>query len=91
MMVFKGFSWPIIARLLTGSAPRGQHRSMDDEFSAFRPDSPLTLVTKEDIDRLSVDELDARVAALEAEIDRTKARRQFAINHKSSADALFKR
>ncbi|QJQ31633.1 DUF1192 domain-containing protein [Sphingomonas lacunae] len=64
---------------------------MDDDLSAFRPDAPLTLVAREDIDRLSVDELDARVAALEAEIARTKARREFAVNHKSSAEALFKR
>lgn len=64
---------------------------MDDDFATFRPDSPLTLLAREDIDRLSVDELDARVALLEAEIARTKARREFAVNHKSSADALFKR
>lgn len=63
---------------------------MDDDF-AFRPDSPLTLLAKEDIDRLSVDELDVRVTLLEAEIARAKARREFAVNHKSSADALFKR
>jgi uncharacterized small protein (DUF1192 family) len=63
---------------------------MDDDF-AFRLDSPLTLLAKEDIDRLSVDELDARVALLEVEIARAKARREFAVNHKSSADALFKR
>jgi uncharacterized small protein (DUF1192 family) len=62
-----------------------------DDLFAARPDAPLALLAAEDIDRLSVDELDARVAALEAEISRTKARREFAVNHKSSADALFKR
>ncbi len=63
---------------------------MDDFFSS-RPDDPLSLLAKQEIDRLSVDELDARVVALEAEIARTKARRQFAVNHKSSAEDLFKR
>jgi uncharacterized small protein (DUF1192 family) len=91
MMVYGCFFWQDACRLLTGSTPRGQHRSMDDELAAFRPDSPLTLLAREDIDRLSVDELDARVAALEAEIVRTKSRREFAVNHKSSAEALFKR
>ena len=62
-----------------------------DDLFASLPDAPLALLAAEDIDRLSVDELDARVAALEAEIARAKARREFAVNHKSSAEALFKR
>lgn len=64
---------------------------MDDADLPLRPDDPLTLLARQDIDRLSVDELDARVAALTAEIARTQARREFAVNHKSSAEALFKR
>lgn len=61
-----------------------------DELFPGRPDDPLAMVTKQDLDYLSVDELDARVAVLEAEIARTKARRQFAVNHKASAEGLFK-
>lgn len=61
-----------------------------DELFPGRPDDPLALLAKQDIDRLSVDELDARVVALEAEIARTQARRQFAVNHKASAESLFK-
>ena len=37
-----------------------------------------------------VHELDARVAALEAEIERTRARRAFAANHRASAEELFR-
>ena len=48
--------------------------NVEDLFPA-RPDDPLTLLSRQDIDRLSVDELDARVIALEAEIARTTARR----------------
>lgn len=55
------------------------------------PDDPVAVLQRQDIDRLSVDELDGRVAALEAEIVRTKARKDYAVNHKASADALFKR
>jgi uncharacterized small protein (DUF1192 family) len=61
-----------------------------DELFPGRPDAPLALLAVEDIDRLSVDELDARVQALEAEIARTKARRAFAVNHKAAAAGLFK-
>ena len=77
---------------MTGPPPRGQHLPMDaDELFPNRPADPLALLAKQDIDALSVEELDARVAALEAEIARTKARREFAVNHKASAEALFKR
>jgi uncharacterized small protein (DUF1192 family) len=62
----------------------------DDPF-APKSDDPLTLVLRQDIDRLSVDELDARVAALEGEIVRVRARRDYAVNHKASADALFRK
>lgn len=62
-----------------------------DDLFPSRPDDPLVLLQKEDIDRLSVDELDARVVALETEITRTKARRAYAVNHKASAEALFKK
>ncbi|MEK6541986.1 MAG: DUF1192 domain-containing protein [Pseudomonadota bacterium] len=62
-----------------------------EEDTPLRPDDPMAVLQRQDIDRLSVDELDERVAALEAEIERTKARKDYAVNHKASADALFKR
>lgn len=62
---------------------------MDDD-APLHPDDPLVILQKQDIDRLSVDELDARVSVLEAEIARTKARKAYAVNHKASAEALFK-
>lgn len=61
-----------------------------DDFFSSRPVEPLVLLAKQDLDPLSVDELDERVIALEAEIMRTKARRQYAVNHKASAEQLFK-
>lgn len=62
-----------------------------DDLFPSRPDDPVTLLGRQDLDPLSVDELDARVSALEAEIARVKARRQFAVAHKSNAEALFRR
>ncbi|RHW19427.1 DUF1192 domain-containing protein [Sphingomonas gilva] len=62
-----------------------------DEFSPRKPDDPLALLKKQDLDPLSVEELDARIAALEAEVARVKRHAERAVNHRASADALFKR
>ena len=61
-----------------------------DDLFASKPADPLTLLAKQDLDPLSVDELDARVVALEAEIARTRARRAFAADHRASAEDLFR-
>lgn len=63
---------------------------MDELFPA-KPDDPLTLVTRQDLDPLSVDELHARVATLEGEIARVKAKLASAVHFRASADDLFKR
>lgn len=63
---------------------------MELEDATPRPGDPMVAVTRQDLDPLSVAELDARVAALESEIARTKAKREKAVNHRASADSLFK-
>ncbi len=62
---------------------------MDDD-GPLRPEDPVRLLMRQPLDPLSLDELDARVAALEAEIERIRAHRQRAQLHKASAEALFK-
>ncbi|MFD1788397.1 DUF1192 domain-containing protein [Sphingomonas floccifaciens] len=47
-------------------------------------------LARQDLDPLSVDELHARIAGLETEISRVRQRIERAVNHRSSADALFK-
>ncbi len=47
-------------------------------------------LARQDLDPLSVEELHARIAALEAEISRVRQRIERAVNHRSSAEALFK-
>jgi uncharacterized small protein (DUF1192 family) len=64
---------------------------MDDEFFSSRPDDPLAILARQDLDPLSQDELDERIAALEAEIARVRAHMEAASRHRSAADALFKR
>jgi uncharacterized small protein (DUF1192 family) len=60
-----------------------------EELFPDKPGDPLKLLTRQDLDPLSVEELDARIATLEAEIARCKAKLEAAVNHRASADALF--
>lgn len=62
-----------------------------DELFPDKPDDPLKLLAKQDLDPLSVDELEARIALLKAEIARVKAKRDTAVNFRASADDLFKK
>lgn len=63
---------------------------MDDDLPR-KGDDPLARLLRQDLGPLSVSELEARVAALEAEIARTRRTIESAVNHKASAEALFKR
>lgn len=64
---------------------------MDDDLFSSRPDDPVALLARQDLDPLSVDELDARLLALEAEIARVRSHKETVSRHRSAADALFKR
>lgn len=63
---------------------------MDDEDD-FKPGEPIVEIGREDLDPLSLDELDKRVARLEAEIERVKAHKAGKSSHLSAADQLFKK
>ena len=62
-----------------------------DELFPDKPDDPLKLLTKQDLDPLSVDELNDRIAVLEAEIARVKAKLDSSVSFRASAEDLFKR
>jgi len=62
-----------------------------DDIPGARPDDPLAALLREDLDRLSVAELHARVAALEGEVARVRRKIDGAVNHRASADALFRK
>ncbi len=62
-----------------------------DELFPDEPGDPLVLLTRQDLDPLSVEELEERIAKLEAEIERVRAKMNAAINHRASADELFKK
>jgi uncharacterized small protein (DUF1192 family) len=62
-----------------------------DELFARRPDDPLVAMLRQDIDPLSVAELQERIEALQGEIARCEGKIAFANSHRSAADALFKK
>ncbi|RXR29066.1 DUF1192 domain-containing protein [Sphingobium fluviale] len=63
---------------------------MDDNVPKSAND-PLALLLKQDLDPLSVAELHERIALLEGEINRTRAKIDLSVNHKASAEALFRK
>jgi len=64
---------------------------MDDDDLPRRRDDVLTALARQPLDPLSIDELDDRVAALEAEIERIRAHRAAATSQKAAAEALFRK
>ena len=62
-----------------------------DDLLPHRKDDPLAMLARQDLDPLSVEELGARIAALEAEIARTGAKLEGARSFRSVADSLFRK
>ncbi|WBO23683.1 DUF1192 domain-containing protein [Sphingomonas abietis] len=62
-----------------------------DDFLPKRADDPVVALLRQDLDPLSVEELHARIAALESEIRRVRLKIEGAVNHRATADSLFKR
>lgn len=64
---------------------------MEDDDLPRRASDTLRLLACEDLDPLSVAELDARIAALSAEMERTRRKREGAAAFRSAADSLFRK
>jgi uncharacterized small protein (DUF1192 family) len=62
-----------------------------EELFPSKPGDPLVQLTKQDLDPLSVEELEERIVALEGEIARVRAKIDAAVNHRASAEELFKK
>ena len=63
----------------------------EDDFFSSRPQDPLGLLLKQDLGPLSVDELKARISALQGEIARIERHMDEVERHRSAADQLFKK
>ncbi|RZM27043.1 MAG: DUF1192 domain-containing protein [Sphingomonas sp.] len=64
---------------------------MDPDDTLSRPDDLLDALVRQDLDPLSVAELDARITVLQGEIARCQLKKERAVNHRATADELFKR
>lgn len=62
-----------------------------DDNLPLRRDDPLANLVRQDLDPLSVAELEERIATLRSEIVRCEGKIAFANRHRSVADAVFKR
>jgi uncharacterized small protein (DUF1192 family) len=51
----------------------------------------LAELAREDLDKFSIAELDDRIAGLEAEIARSRAKREGAAKFRAAADSLFRK
>ena len=73
------------------SAARAVNRcAMFDEDLPRKKSDILADLAREDLDRLSIADLDDRIAALESELVRTKAKRDGAASFRAAADTLKK-
>ena len=62
-----------------------------DDLFPDKPGDPLVELGKQDLDPISIEELNERIAALRQEIARVEAHIERVTRHRSAAEELFKR
>ena len=62
-----------------------------EELFPSKPGDPLVELSRQDLDPISIEELEARIEALKAEIARVEAHIQKVQTHRSAAEELFKK
>ena len=62
-----------------------------DELFPDKPGDPLVLLGRQDLDPMSVEELENRILVLEQEIARVRAKIEASVNFRASAEAVFKK
>jgi uncharacterized small protein (DUF1192 family) len=68
----------------------GSPMDLEDLFPS-KPGDPLVELAKQDLDPISIEELQARIESLKAEIARVEAHIERATKHRSAAEELFKK
>ena len=63
---------------------------LEDLFPS-KPGDPLVELAKQDLDPMSIEELKARIEALQVEIARVENHMKRAQDHRSAAEELFKK
>jgi uncharacterized small protein (DUF1192 family) len=80
------------SRLIDLAALRVNDSPVDlDDLFPSKPGDPLVELAKQDLDPMSIEELEARVEALKAVIARVEAHMNRAQSHRSAAEELFKK
>lgn len=80
----------IAKRFIDSIAQPVKIMNMDDsDFTSPRKDDAMAHIANQDLGPLSIDELNARIDALKAEIARCETHRDQASNHRRAAEALF--
>ncbi|MFL6727816.1 MAG: DUF1192 domain-containing protein [Sphingomicrobium sp.] len=62
-----------------------------EELFPSKPDDPLVALAKQDLDPISIDELQERIELLKAEVARVEAHIERVRTHRSAAEELFKK
>lgn len=62
-----------------------------DDLFPNKPGDPLVELGKQDLDPMSIEELQARIETLRAEIARVETHMKRAKSHRSAAEELFKK
>jgi uncharacterized small protein (DUF1192 family) len=62
-----------------------------DDLFPDKPGDPLSEISKQDLDPISIEELRARIETLKTEITRVEAHIARVEAHRSAAEELFKR
>jgi uncharacterized small protein (DUF1192 family) len=75
---------------MAGRGVNARPMDLEDLFPS-KPGDPLTELKRQDLDPLSIDELNARIEALREEIARVEAHMDRASRHRSAAEELFKK
>ena len=79
-------------RLIDLGACRVNDSGMDlDDLFPSKPGDPVAELKKQDLDPMSIEELNARIESLKAEIARVEAHIDRATKHRSAAEELFKK
>ena len=69
---------------------RFEGMDVEDLFPS-KPGDPLVELGRQDLDPMSIEELEARIETLKGEIARVEAHMQRAQTHRSAAEELFKK
>ena len=62
-----------------------------EELFPSKPGDPLVELARQDLDPISIEELETRIVALKVEIARVEAHIQKVQTHRSAAEELFKK